>query len=311
MTPATVGSFERLDPAFDDIVGKDARLEKIATGFVFTEGPLWRPDNTLWFSDIVGNVVRSWSPDGTVTEILRPGGGDSSGTGFIGPNGMTAGRDGTVILCQHGYRRIVRIDRQRQLTTVVERYEGRRLNSPNDVVFRSDGVMYFTDPPYGLAGQDDDPAKELPVNGVYKFANGKIELIIADLTRPNGLAFSPDEKTLYVANSAETDRRWMAYDVAPDGRVANARLFADVTSHSEAGVPDGFKMDVHGNMFTTAPGGVWVFTPQGRHLGTIRTPEQPANVGWGDDGRTLYITAETSLYRIRTNVAGQPVAAGS
>ena len=297
-----------MDPALDAIVPPDANIEKGAGGFAFTEGPLWRPNGVLWFSDVIGNVVRQWSPTGGITELFRPGGYDGNSLpagGYFGPNGMTAGPDGSVILCQHGNRRVVRIGPDMKMTTVVDSFEGKRLNSPNDVVFRSDGSMYFTDPPYGLPEADNDPTKDLPFNGVYRFANGVLELLVDDLSRPNGLAFSPDEKTLYVANSDPDRRIWMRYDVDSAGALRNGQVFADVTAHEDGGLPDGLKMDVHGNMFTTGPGGVWVFTAAGKHLGTIKLPEQPANCGWGDDWRTLYMTAETSIYRVRTAVEGQ------
>jgi gluconolactonase len=298
----------RLDPAFDALVPPDARIEKLAGGFTFTEGPIWRPPGVLWFSDVIGNVTRQWSPDGTVIELLRPGGYDGNSLparGFIGPNGATAGTDGTVLLCQHGNRRIVSIAPDLSVTTVVDSFEGKKLNSPNDLVYRSDGSLYFTDPPYGLPKYDNDPMKELPFNGVFKLTEGKLQLIIDDMTRPNGLAFSPDEKTLYVANSDENNRIWRRYDVAGDGTVRNGTVFADVSAESESGLPDGMKIDSAGNLWATGPGGIWVFTPGGKHLGTIKPPEQPANCAWGDDGKTLYITAVTSLYRIRTSVTGQ------
>jgi gluconolactonase len=301
-------SIVRLDPAFDALIPSDARIEKLAGGFTFTEGPLWRPNGVLWFSDVIGNVTRQWSPDGTVIELLRPGGYDGNSLppgGFIGPNGATAGPNGTVLLCQHGNRRIVSIAPDMTVTPVVDRFEGKRLNSPNDLVFRSDGSLYFTDPPYGLPKLDKDQAKELPFNGVFRLAGGKLQLLIDDLTRPNGLAFSPDESTLYVANSDEHYRIWMRYDVGVDGTVRNGRVFANVSAEPEAGLPDGLKIDSGGNLWATGPGGIWVFTPAGQHLGTIKPPEQPANCAWGDDGRTLYITAVTGLYRVRTSVAGQ------
>ena len=306
--PAAVGSIVRLDPAFDTLVPQDARIEKVAGGFTFIEGPLWRPSNVLWFSDVVGNVVRQWAPDGTVTVILQPGGydGNSLPAGvFIGPNRMTADKDGAVLLCQHGNRRIVRISPDMKVTTLVDKFEGKKLNSPNDLVFRSDGSLYFTDPPYGLPKADDDPMKELQFNGVYRLAGGKLQLLIKDLTRPNGIAFSPDEKILYVANSDEKRRLWMRYDVAADGSVSNGKVFADVTAEKEEGLPDGMKVDSIGNVYGTGPGGLWVFSPEGKHLGTIKPPEQPANCGWGDDGKSLYITARTSLYRIKLAVAGE------
>jgi len=304
-TPA--GSFLRSDPAFNSLVPLDAKIEKLAGGFTFTEGPVWRPEGSLWFSDVIGNVVRQWTPDGKTTEILRPGGYDGSSLpagGYIGPNGMVADKDGAVLLCQHGNRRIVRIGKDMKVSTLVDRYQGKRLNSPNDLVFHSDGSLYFTDPPYGFPKQDEDPAKELAFNGVYRLANGKLQLIIKDLTRPNGIAFSPDYKTLYVANS---DKRkvWMRYDVAADGSVSNGRVFADVDSEKEDGVPDGMKVDSLGNVYGTGPGGIWVFSPDGKHLGTIKPPETPANCAWGDDGKSLYITAVTGLYRVRLAVAGE------
>jgi gluconolactonase len=303
-----VGSIRRLHADLDALIAPDAQPEQLADGFIFTEGPLWRPNGVLWFSDIPGNVVRQWSPNGTITEILRPGGydGHSLPPGFIGPNGATAGPDGSVILCQHGNRRVVRMDRKRRVTPVVDRFDGRRLNSPNDVVFRSDGRMYFTDPPYGLPKQDDDPAKELAWNGVFVLADDRLEPLVTTHTRPNGLAFSPDEQTLYLANSDSDHRYWMRYDVDRAGVLRDGVVFADVTGAPEPGVPDGLKIDSLGHVYATGPGGIWVFTPAGRHLGTIVLPELPANLAWGDaDRRTLYITAETGLYRLRTLVQGQ------
>ena len=298
----------RLQPEFDRLVAPGATVEKVAGGFTFTEGPLWRPSGALWFSDVVGNVVRQWTPDGKVIELLRPGGYDGNSLpagGFIGPNGMTAGPDGSVLLCQHGNRRIVRIAPDRSVTTLIDSYEGKKLNAPNDLVYRSDGALYFTDPPYGLPLQDSDPSKELPFNGVFKLSQGNVELLVRDLTRPNGIAFSPDEKTLYVSNSDDQRKIWMRYDVAANGTVSNGRVFFDATGDKDAGVPDGMKIDVHGNVWATGPGAVFVFSPAGKHLGTIKPAEDPANCGWGDDGRTLYITAETGLYRIKTSVMGQ------
>jgi gluconolactonase len=242
-----------------------------------------------------------------VTEILPKGGGETDAPpgSFIGPNGMIADRDGAVLLCQHANRQIVRISKTREVSTVIDRFEGKRLNSPNDLVYRSDGSLYFTDPPYGLLQQDEDPRKELPFNGVYRFAEGKLKLIIDDLTRPNGLAFSPDEKTLYVANSDPKLKIWMRYDVQADGTVGNGRLYFDVTSSDENGLPDGMKLDALGNLYCAGPGGVWIFTPQGEHLGTIKLPEIPANCNWGNDGTMLYITAETGLYRVQLAVEGR------
>ena len=303
----SAGSIARLDPAFDALVPRDAQIENLAGGFQFTEGPLWRPEGHLWFSDVVGNVVRQWSPDGKVVEILRPGGYDKNNApagSFIGPNGMIAGKDGTVLLCQHGNRRIARVTKDIQVSTLVDRFNGKRFNSPNDLVYKSDASLYFTDPPYGLAKGDEDPAKELPFNGVFRLAGGKLQVLIRDLTRPNGIAFSPDEKTLYIANSDEKRKVWMRYDVAPDGSVRSGRVFADVTAEKEDGLPDGMKVDSQGNLYCTGPGGVWVFSPEGKHLGTIKPLETPANCNWGDDGKSLYITARTGLYRIKLAATG-------
>jgi len=301
-------SIIRLHPDFDALVPAGARVEKLSGGFTFTEGPLWRPSGVLWFSDVVGNVVRQWSSDGTVTELFRPGGYDGNSLpagGFIGPNGMTAGPNGVVLLCQHGNRRIVSISPDMKMTTLVDNFEGRKLNAPNDLVYRSDGTLFFTDPPYGLPRQDDDPMKELPFNGVFKLSRGKLDVIVDDLTRPNGIALSPDEKTLYVSNSDDKRRIWMRYDVAVDGSVRNGSVFFDATRDEAGGLPDGLKVDVRGNIWATAPSAVFVFSPGGTHLGTIKPPEDPANCGWGDDGRSLYITAETGLYRLKTAVNGQ------
>jgi len=260
---------------------------------------------------VVGNVVRQWTPDGKITEILRPGGYDGNALpagGFNGPNGMIAGKDGAVLLCQHGNRRIARIDKDLHVTTLVDKFEGKKFNSPNDLVYHSDGSLYFTDPPYGLPKGDDDPAKELKFNGVYRLANGKLQAVIKDMTRPNGIALSPDEKTLYVANSDEKHKVWMRYDLAAGGVATNGKVLADVTAETEEGLPDGMKVDSLGNIFATGPGGIWVFAPDGKHLGTIKPPEVPANCGWGDDGKSLYMTARTGLYRIKLAVAGKKAA---
>ena len=302
-----VGSIVRLDPAFDSLVPKDAQIEKVGGGFQFTEGPVWRPDGTLWFSDVVGNVVRSITPSGQVQVLIRNSGGQSSAPpgSFIGSNAMVADKDGFILLCQHTNRRIVRLAKDLTMTPYLEKYQGKRLNSPNDLVYRSDGALYFTDPPYGLLKQDDDPAKELKFNGVFLYAGGKLQVAIKDLTRPNGLALSPDEKTFYIGNSDDKSKVWMRYDVAADGTVSHGKVFADVTAEKEDGNPDGMKVDSQGNVYGSGPGGVWVFAPDGKHLGTIKTPETPANCGWAEDGKTLYITARTGVYRIRLAVAGE------
>lgn len=304
--PAAIGSIVRLDPAFDALVAKDAQIEKVAGGFTFVEGPLWRPEaNLLWFSDLKANKLRSVTPDGKDAVVIDQAGGVSTAPpgGYIGSNGLIADKDGAVLACQHTNRDIVRIGKDLKMTPVVQKFEGKRLNSPNDLVYKSDGALYFTDPPFGLPKMDDDPAKELKFNGVYRFANNKLTPVIKDLPKPNGLAFSPDEKVFYVSNSGPK-RLWMKYDVAKDGTVSNGKVFFDVTDEKETDVPDGMKVDQQGNIYATGPGGLWVFSPDGKHLGTIKLPEPPSNCNWGDDGKTLYITAVTSVYRIKVGVAG-------
>jgi gluconolactonase len=300
----------RLDPALDALVPQDAQAEKVAGGFIFTEGPLWRPSMGLWFSDLVGNVVRQWAVDGKVIQILHPSGFPASmfgGRGLVGPNAMVADKDGGILLCEHANRRIVRITKDMLISVVVDNYQGKRLNSPNDLVYKSDGSLYFSDPPYALPQEDTDPSKELPFNGVFRFSKGKLQLLIKDLTRPNGIAFSPDEKTMWVSNSDPKHKIWMKYDVAPDGTVRNGQLIADATNEKDAGNPDGLKFDSQGNVFGAGPGGLWIFSPAGKHLGTIKLPEIVSNCTWGDDGKTLYITARTSVYRIRLSTTGEKV----
>jgi len=301
--PAGVGEIERLDPALDALVAPGSVIEKVAGGFKFTEGPLWRPDGTLWFSDVQGNVVRSVTPAGQVKVVIQNSGGLSKAPpdAFIGSNGMAQAPDGSVWMAQHGARQIVRVAADHTLSPVVSRFEGKRFNSPNDLVFAKDGALYFTDPPYGLPRQDDDPAKELAFNGVYRFAHGRVQAVVRDLNRPNGLAFSPDGKILYVNNSDPAKDLVMRYDVAADGTLVNGRVFANLTSKVD-GLADGMKIDAKGNLYTAGPGGVWVLSPAGEHLGTIEPPETPANCAWGDDGKTLYMTAVTSVYRVRTLV---------
>jgi gluconolactonase len=304
---AATGTIVRLDPALDAIVPANAAVEKVAGGFQFTEGPLWRPsEGRLWFSDVVGNVLRAVTRAGQVEVLIEHAAGHSTAPAgsYIGPNGLLAEDGGTVLMAQHFNRQIVRIGADRKTTIVVDRFDGKRLNSPNDLAFGPGGALYFTDPPFGLVGQDKDPAKELDFNGVYRFAGGQVTALVRDLGRPNGIGFSPDLRTMYVSNTEASRKVIMAYDVAPDGSAANGRIFADGTADTAPGMPDGLKVDRQGHVYATMPGGVWVLAPDGRHLGTSRPPEVAANCGWGDDGKTLYITAETGVYRIRLNAAG-------
>ena len=301
--PAGAGGILRLDPAFDALVPVTAKIEKVAGGFQFTEGPLWFAESgNLWFSDVQGNVTRQLAPDGAVTEILKPGGYDGTDApagAFIGPNGMTFDKDGNVLIAQHGNRRIARRGKAGVLTTLVDRFEGKRLNSPNDMVYKTDGSLYFTDPPYGLVKQDEDPKKELAFNGIYRLQGGKLALLHKDMTRPNGIAFSPDERWLYVANSDAARKVWMKFPVQEDGMLGPGRVFADVTAETSDGLPDGLKVDGKGNVWATGPGGVWIFSADGKHLGTIKPTEVPANCAFAEDGGVLWMTARTSVYRIK------------
>lgn len=300
---AGAGGILRLDPALDALVPAAAKIEKAAGGFQFTEGPLWFKDTgNLWFSDVQGNVTRQLAPDGTVTEILKPAGYDGKDApegAFIGPNGMTFDKDGSVLICQHGNRRIARRNKAGVLTTLIDRFEGKKLNSPNDLVFKSDGALYFTDPPYGLTKGDEDPKKELAFNGIYRLQGGKLTLLNKEMTRPNGIAFSPDEKWLYVANSDPAKKVWMKYPVMEDGTLGPGRVFADVTAEQADGLPDGLKVDAKGNVWATGPGGVWIFNADGKHLGSIQPTEVPANCGFAEEGGVLWMTARTSVYRIK------------
>jgi len=303
---AGIGKIARNDPALDVLVPRDARIEKLAGGFGFTEGPVWTRDGALLFSDIPNNVIRKWTPDGKVSILLKPSGYDGTGAPAmeIGSNGLTLDKAGRLIICQHGNRRVVRLEADGKQTVLADRFEGKRLNSPNDAVYKSDGALYFTDPPYGLAKEDADPKKELKFNGIYRLAGGKLQLLHSEMTRPNGLAFSLDEKHLYVANSDEKHAVWMRFEVRPDGSLANGKVFVDATGRGD-GLPDGMKVDRLGNLFATGPGGVWVISPAGKQLGLIVPPELPANLHWGDaDAGTLYITARTGLYRVRLSTTG-------
>jgi len=292
----------------EEIAPATARIEKLAGGFTFTEGPVWMKEGYLLFSDIPANVIRKWTPDGQVTVFLEKSGyegTDAPAGAFIGSNGLTLDSEGRLIICEHGSGRVTRLEKDGSRTVIADKYQGKRLNSPNDAVFKSDGWLYFTDPPYGLVKQDEDPKKELKFNGIYRVKDKKLELLHKDMTRPNGLAFSPDEKYLYVANSDPARKVWMRFEVTDKGGLANPQVFFDATSSTEEGLPDGMKVDEKGNLYCTGPGGVWIFSPAGKHLGTIKPPEVPANCAWGDaDGKTLYMTARTGLYRIKLGIAG-------
>jgi gluconolactonase len=309
---APIGRIERLDPAFDALVPRDARLEKLADGFAWTEGPVWRKSGGyLLFSDIPNNTIVRWKQGEGISVFLRPAGytGPTPLGRELGSNGLTFDAHDNLVMADHGNRQIARLnDSNFTKTTLADRYEGKRLNSPNDLVFHPNGDLYFTDPPYGLDEPNRTKAKELPFNGVYRLKpNGELTLLTRDLTFPNGIAIAPDGRTLYVAVSDGDKPLWMAYDLQADGTIARGRVFFDaapLAAKGGVGAPDGMKVDRNGNLFATGPGGVLVFSPNGKHLGTIVTGERTANVAFGDDGSTLYITADHTLMRIRLSTKG-------
>jgi gluconolactonase len=314
---------QKLDPALDQIIPANAKLERVATGFnKWLEGPAWTRDGYLLFAEIPSNNIDKWVPGQGSSMIIHPSGYQGTapyGGPEPGSNGMTLDADGRVSVAGHAGRTIWRmesLDPNRQITVLADSYHGKKLNSPNDLVYKSDGSLYFTDPPYGLPTQGDkDPLKELDVNGVYRIPNArqhkagappdraKLQLVIKDLSRPNGIVFSPDEKYLYVSDTAT--KRWMRYEVQKDGSVNHESVLFDCSSDKTPGSPDGIRVDKAGNVYGAGPGGVWIISPEGKHLGTIHVPEVVSNVAWGDaDAKTLYITASTSIYSIKLNIEG-------
>jgi gluconolactonase len=295
----------RNDPALDSLITPGTQIEKVASGFQFAEGPMWR-EGRLWFSDLVGNKMYAIAPDGKMQLMIDDSGGLSNvpAGSFQGSNAMVTDEDGSVLMCQHGLRRIVRLDKNLHMTPFLDKFEGKKFNSPNDLVFSPDGSLWITDPPFGLAGKDKDPAKELPFNGVFRYANGKLTAPIKDLTNPNGIGFSPDGKTLYVSNSGPK-MFLVKYDVAANGTVSNPIKLIEYPDQPNNEVPDGLKVDSLGNIWSSGPGGIRIFTPQGKVLGQIKLPEVAANIAWASDGKTMYITGSTSIYRIKLATAGK------
>jgi gluconolactonase len=312
--PAVYATLESLDPRFDALIAPDTRIEKIADDLLWSEGPLWDArTKTLLFSDIPRNRVMQWHADRGVSVFLERSGytGAVPFTGKEpGSNGLTFDLQGRLTLCQHGDRRVSHREADGTFVAVATQYDGKRLNSPNDLVYDAQGNLWFTDPPYGLPGTFQDPTKELPFQGVYRVARGgAIQLATKELEAPNGLAFSPDFKTLYVANSQTGAPIWKAFTVKPDGSLADGRVFYDSSKlyRQGDGVPDGLKVDVKGNLFATGPGGVLVLTPEGTLLGRILTGVPTANVAFGEDGSTLFVTANHRVLRLRTKTRGMPL----
>jgi gluconolactonase len=343
--PKTFGKIDRRDPAFDALIPKDAKIEKLAEGFKWTEGPVWidagkkitvvnkiafeskiqrgeidngpshTPDTKsgcLLFSDIPNNAIHLWQPGkGLTRDFIKPAGytGSTKRGGEPGSNGLVLDSEGRLTLCEHGDRRITRLEKDGKKTVLADKYQGKRFNSPNDLVFDSKGNLYFSDPPYGLEKNYDDPARELDWCGVYRLAkDGTVTLLTKEMTRPNGVALSPDEKTLYVANSDPKIAVWKKFAIGADGSLGKGEVFYDVTAwvaQNKPGLPDGLKVDVKGNLFATGPGGVLVFDPSAKLLGVIDTGVPTANCAFGDDGSTLYIAANDSLAKIRTTTKGK------
>jgi gluconolactonase len=309
----------KMDPAFDAIIPANAKLERIATGFLFTEGPVWVPavddvPGYLLFSDPNANTIYRWSQDGQVSVYKTKSGYTGLDVGEYnqpGSNGLTLDKEGRVTINEHGNRRVTRLEKTGFLTVLADRYEGKRLNSPNDLVYRSDGVLFFTDPPFGLPKFYEDPRKELPYSGVFCLRDGQLRLVSTDEKGPNGLAFSPDEKYLYVGDWDPEKKIIMRYNVDGDCTLTNGAVFFDMTSAPGEDAVDGIKVDQQGNLYVSGPGGLWILSPEGKHLGTLNGPEHPHNLAWGDDdGKTLYLTAQTSVYRIRLNIPGVRPGAG-
>lgn len=303
----SIGSVDRIDRALDEIIEADATVEVLSQGYEWSEGPVWiESENMLLFSDVPMNTVYKWSEDDSVEVYLKPSGytGTSvSNSAEEGSNGLALNQEGQLILCQHGDRRVAVMDApldapKPTFTSVADDYQGNKFNSPNDIAVRRNGDYFFTDPPYGLP---KNATQEIPFQGVYKVSDGVVTLLVDSITRPNGIAFTPDQKTVIVANSDPKKAIWYAFDLSNDDTFTNARIFYDATSTAanEQGLPDGLKIDKQGNVFATGPGGVWIFNSEGKVLGKIKIPASTANCALSADEKTLYITADSYLLRVK------------
>lgn len=312
----TIGEVIRLDPALDELIETDTKIEVLASGFDWIEGPVWVSEKKhphggyLLFSDIPKNKVIRWDEGVGALTFLKPSGYTGRGKygGEPGSNGLALDTQGQLISCEHGDRRLSVLTKNGGKRTLIDNYQGKRLNSPNDLTYHRSGDLYFTDPPYGLPKRYDDPRRELDFCGIYRLAkDGQLTLLSKELTRPNGIAFSPDHKTLYVAQSDPAAAIWKSFPVKVDGTLGKSKVFFDATSAIEKklpGLPDGMKVDEKGNLWATGPGGVHIFTPQGKLLGRISTGERTSNCAWGNNGSTLYITSDMYLCRIQTKTRG-------
>jgi len=308
-----IGKIYMLDESLNTIIPAGAKIEKVADGFSFTEGPVWHPDGYLLFSDPNTNTIYRYNPQNHNVTVYMSHSGytgpDIGEYGQPGSNGLTIDKEGRLIIDQHGNRRVIRIEKKGPVTVLADRIDGKKFNSPNDIVYKSDGTVYFTDPPYGLPAFFDDKRKELGYSGVFMIKDGKVQVVSKDLGGPNGIAFSPDEKYLYVTNwdirdIHHTKTLWR-YEVNTDGTLKSGKIFFDWNFTEDEEALDGIKVDKQGNLFVSAPGGVWILSANAKLLGKIVTPERPANMAWGDDGKTLYLTAHSSLYKIRVNTGGK------
>jgi gluconolactonase len=309
-----IGKIYTINEKLNSVIAPGTKIEKIADGFSFTEGPVWHPNGFLLFSDPNTNTIYRYNPaNHYVTVYMSHSGYTGADIGEYvqpGSNGLAIDKEGRLIIDQHGNRRVIRIEKKGPVTVLADKIDGKRFNSPNDVVLKSDGSIYFTDPPYGLPDFYNDKRKELDYQGVFMIKNGKVSVVSKDLGGPNGLAFSPDEKYFYVTNwdirDIHNTKTIWRYEVQPDGTLTNGKIFFDFNLTEDDEALDGLKIDKEGNLFVSAPGGLWIINAAGKLLGKIVTPERPANMAWGDaDGKTLYMTAHSSLYKVRINTGGK------